>query len=145
MAVEKTVKNGDKVKVDYTGTYDDGKVFDTSEGKEPLQFEVGAKHVIPGFDKAIEGMKVGEDKTITLTPTEAYGERNEKLVQEVPVGGFPKDIKVEKGLALQLRDKQGRMLMALVKEVKGDKAIVDLNHPLAGKNLNFKLKLVAIE
>jgi len=127
------------------GTYDDGKTFDTSEGKEPLQFVVGEKQVIPGFDKAIEGMKVGEDKTVKIKPEEAYGARNEKLIQEVPTAGFPKDIKVEKGLALQLKDQNGRMLMALVKEIKGDKAVLDLNHPLAGKSLNFKLKLVAIE
>jgi FKBP-type peptidyl-prolyl cis-trans isomerase 2 len=137
------VKKGDKVKVEYTGTLEDGTVFDSSakHGK-PLEFEVGAKQVIKGFDEAVQGMEKEEEKEVKLPPAEAYGEPNQKLVQEVPLDKLPKEQELKVGMMLMVTLPNGSKLPAKIIEVTKDKAKLDLNHPLAGKTLNFKLKLI---
>lgn len=138
---------GKKVHVHYKGTFDDGTVFDSSEGKEPLQFEMGASQVIAGFEAAIEGMEEGDKKTIHLEASEAYGEHNPQLMQEVPKEslGEIKD-KVKKDMIIGMHHPAApQPIPARVIEV-GDKTIkLDLNPPLAGKALNFELELVKVE
>ncbi len=138
------VKNGDKVSVHYKGTLDDGTVFDSSEGANPLQFEVGSGAIIRGFESGVLGMKEGDEKTIRVPPEEAYGPRREELVGKLPkeqVG----DVEVKVGQKLQLRTQGGETFQASVTKVEEDGVTVDLNHPLAGEPLNFELKLVAVE
>jgi len=138
------VKEGDKVKVEYTGTFDDGTVFDTSVGKEPLGFKVGSKMVVPGFEKAIIGMDVGEEKEFKLQPAEAYGERSEQLIKKVPKEHLPKEAEIKAGMTLMAALPNGAQIPVLVAEVGDTEATLDMNHPLAGKVLNFKIKVVEI-
>jgi peptidylprolyl isomerase len=137
-------KSGDKVQIHYTGKLDDGTTFDTSAGREPLEFEVGSGQVIAGFDKAVEGMTEGDNKSIKITPEEAYGERHEQLVQEVPKSALPDEINPEVGMALQSRSPDGQVTQLTVTEVKDESITVDANHPLAGQSLNFDIELVKI-
>jgi FKBP-type peptidyl-prolyl cis-trans isomerase 2 len=136
------LKNGDKVKVHYTGTLDDGTVFDSSEGKEPLEFVIGQNQVIPGFENGIKAMKLNEEKTIKIKPSEAYGESNEKLIVRIPKDKFPPEVQVNGRLIL--KGPQGQQIPAVVKEIMETEVLIDLNHPLAGKELNFKVKVIAI-
>ena len=136
------MKPGDKVKVHYTGTLNDGTVFDSSEGKQPLEFTIGENQVIPGFENGIKEMKLNEEKTIKISAKEAYGERNEKLITSAPRDKFPPQVEV--GGMLVLKGPNGERLPATVKEVKNDIVTIDMNHPLAGKDLNFKIKIVAV-
>ena len=136
------VKQGDKVKVEYEGTFDDGTVFDSSKNHGPLEFEAGTGKVIPGFDQAIIGMEVGQEKTIKIAPKDGYGERNEQLIKNLPKDNMPANIEPGVGVALSLPD--GRQIPATVVQITDTEVTVDLNHPLAGKVLNFKLKVVSI-
>jgi FKBP-type peptidyl-prolyl cis-trans isomerase 2 len=136
-------KEGSKVKIEYTGTFDDGTVFDTSEGKKPLEFTVGAKQVIRGFDDAVKGMKQGEEKEITIPPAEGYGPVREQLVQKVPRQAFG-DKEIKTGMVVGLQSKEGHKLAAVIKEIGDEQVTLDLNHPLAGKTLHFKIKLVEV-
>ncbi len=131
-------KDGDKVSIHYTGKLQDQSVFDSSESREPLQFTLGEKNIIPGMNNAIRGMKVGESKTVSIDSKDAYGPYNEELVFEVPTKNLPSGIKA----GTPLRDPQGNMV--LVKEVNGEKSILDANHILAGKTLIFDIKLISI-
>ncbi len=139
------VKKGDKVKIEYTGTFDDGTVFDSSEkhGK-PLEFEAGAGHVIKGFDAAVLGMEKGQEKEIKIQPKEAYGDRNPNLIKKIPKSQLPQGKEVKKGMMLMLSTPDGKQMPATIAEVTDDSISIDLNHPLAGKNLNFKIKVVDI-
>ncbi|MBN2881856.1 peptidylprolyl isomerase [Candidatus Woesearchaeota archaeon] len=139
------VEDNKQVSVDYTGTLDDGSVFDSSEGREPLKFVVGLGHVIPGFEKAVVGMKVGEEKDIHIDSKDAYGDYDDKLMQEVPRDAVPQDLEVKEGMTLALRAPTGQVVPAKVVQVTDSIVKLDLNHPLAGQNLNFKLKVVSIE
>lgn len=141
-----TVKKGDKVKVEYTGTLDDGTVFDSSEkhGK-PLEFEAGSGMVIPGFDNALIGMKKDEEKEVHIESKDAYGDPNPELVKKVPKDKLPTDKELKPGMMLGVGLPDGKQLPAVIKEVGDKEVTIDLNHPLAGKNLNFKLKVVEIE
>lgn len=136
------MKPGSKVKVHYTGTLNDGSVFDSSEGKEPLEFTIGEKQVIPGFEDGIKEMKLNDEKTIKINAKEAYGDRDEKMVVSVPRDKFPPD--VQAGGTMILKGPEGQRFPAVVKEVRDNEVIIDLNHPLAGKDLNFKVKVVEI-
>ena len=136
------IKKGDKVKVDYTGTFEDGTVFDSSEGKAPLEFEVGAGMVIKGFDSAVEGMEKGEEKDITIESKDAYGDVNPQLLQKVPRDKLPKDQEPKEGMMLALGTPDGKQMPAKITEVTDKEITIDLNHPLAGKTLKFKLKIV---
>lgn len=137
-------KKGDRVKVHYTGKLTDGKQFDSSQGRDPLEFTVGAGQMIKGFDEAIPGMEVGEKKTITLSPTDAYGESNADAIIEFPKGNIPADMKLEPGMKLQLQGQDGRPVPVVVKEVKDEVVILDANHELAGKELVFDIELTEI-
>ena len=136
------MKQGDKVKVHYTGTLSDGTKFDSSEGKDPLEFEIGASQVIPGFENGIKEMKLNQEKTIKIKPEEAYGKRDERMVVSIPKEKFTQE--VEKGGRLLLKGPQGQQLQAVVADITNDTIKIDLNHPLAGKELNFKVKVVGI-
>lgn len=137
------IKEGDTIKVHYTGTLDDGKVFDSSEGREPLSFTVGKHQVIKGFEEGVIGMEIGEEKTIDISAADAYGERNNTLIQEVPKNLF-RDFSPEKGQQIGLMTKQGKPLMATVLNVEEETVTLDLNHPLAGKNLHFRMKVESV-
>jgi len=138
VAEDRTAQFGDKVSIHYTGKLENKEVFETSENREPLKFTLGEKNIIPGMSTAIKGMKVGESKTVSIPSKDAYGPYNDKLVFEVPTKNLPPGVKA----GTPLRDPQGNMV--LVKEVNGDKSILDANHILAGKTLIFDIKLVSI-
>lgn len=138
------VKSGDKVKVHYHGRLTSGETFDKSEGREPLEFEVGSGMVIKGFDEGVTGMTVGEKKTINIPFLEAYGPRNPEMIIEMPKDRFPKDMEVEVGMPLGMSDGQGNQYQVVVAEIKEDAVVLDANHPLAGKDLIFDLELVEI-
>ena len=137
-------KANDKVKVHYKGTLSNGEVFDSSEGREPLEFTLGTGQIIPGFEKGIIGMQVDESKTINIPAAEAYGEPREELKQEVQKAQLPPEIQPEVGLQLISRAPDGREIPLVVTEVKEDSIIVDSNHPLAGKDLTFEITLLSI-
>lgn len=137
-------KSGDTVKIHYTGTLDDGSEFDSSAGREPLEFEVGGGQVIPGFDNAVEGMAVGDNKSVRIEPDDAYGQRHDQLVQEVPRSALPDDLSPEVGMALQSQSPDGRVMQLTVTAVSDDSVTLDANHPLAGQALSFDIELVEI-
>lgn len=138
-------QSGDIVSVDYTGKLEDGSIFDTSIGKQPLQFTLGEGNMISGFEKAVTGMKVGESKTVTLTPEEAYGPRNEDLVVIIERDNLPEDIDPAVGEQLVLKTATGTEYTVTVIEVEDTAITVDANFILAGKTLIFEIRLVAIE
>ena len=140
-----TVKNGDKVKIEYTGTLEDGTIFDSSaDHGNPLEFEVGSGQVIKGFDDAILGMKEGEEKQFSIEPADAYGEHDPTLVQKVPREIFPQEAELVPGLLFEAGLPTGEKVPATITDVQGGIVSVDLNHPLAGKKLNFKIKVSTI-
>jgi len=140
------IQNGNKVQVHYTGTLDDGTVFDSSEKHgQPLSFEVGAHQVIPGFEDAVLGMDVGQEKTIALPPAKAYGEVNPELVKKIPKEHVPNNDQAKKDMVLMLSTPDGQQFPARVVDVDDKEIILDINHPLAGKTLNFKIKITAVE
>lgn len=140
-----SIKSGDTISVEYTGKLDNGEVFDTSEGREPLTFEVGAGQLIKGFDEAVVDMSVGDSKTVTVTPEEAYGERREDLFISMPLGNVPPDMTLEVGMMVQLTDKSGNPVPAIVTDIGSENVTLDINHPLAGKELTFDIKVVDIK
>ncbi len=143
------VKNTNMVKVEYEGKFDDGTIFDSSaqhDGK-PLQFQVGAHQVIEGFEKAVLGKELGEEIKIRLEPSEAYGDYDPKKIQKVPKDQFPPEQTPEIGMMLQMQNQHGdhvHTIIAVIKEVGEKEITLDLNHPMAGKVLNFKMKIVDI-
>jgi peptidylprolyl isomerase len=137
-------KTGDTVKVHYTGKLDDGTQFDSSADRDPLEFTVGSGQVIPGFEKAVEGMAVGDSKTVNIPPEDAYGPRHDQMIQQVPKSALPDDLNPTEGMALQARGQDGQVLNLTVTAVDTDSITVDGNHPLAGKPLNFDIQLVEI-
>ena len=137
-------KSGDTVKIHYTGTLDDGNQFDSSVGSDPLEFTVGSGQVIPGFDSAVEGMAVGDTKTINIPAEEAYGPRHEQMIQEVPKSALPDDLEPEVGMGLQAQGPDGQVMDLTITVVEDDSITVDGNHPLAGQALNFDLELVEV-
>jgi peptidylprolyl isomerase len=138
------VKEGDVVRVLYTGKLTNGEQFDSSTGREPLEFTVGAGQMIKGFDDAMPGMTVGEKKTINIQPEDAYGQKDERAIIEFPKANVPDDMKLEAGMQLQLRNEQGQPFPVTVSEIKDDVIILDANHMLAGKELVFDIELVEI-
>ena len=138
------VKKGDKIKVEYAGTLEDGTVFDTSEKKGPLEFEVGAGKLIKGFEEGVIGMEKGEEKEIKLTSSQAYGDSNPQYVKKVPKDQMPKEKEPKVGMMLLLKSPDGRQIPAKITEITDKEVTIDLNHPLAGKNLTFKVKVVDI-
>ncbi len=138
------VRNGDKVSVDYKGTLEDGTVFDSSEGREPIEFRVGVGEVIKGLDKGVVGMAEGEEKRIRVPPEEAYGPRRDDLVGKIRSEQLA-GADVKPGSVLPVRTPEGKAVEATVVEVSEDGVIVDLNHRLAGQTLNFEVRLVGLE
>jgi len=138
------IKNGDHVKVHYTGKLSDGTVFDSSEGRDPLAFTMGEGMMIPGFEKGVMGMELNEEKTITIPPSEAYGEAREEMIAELPNSQLPEGIVPEEGMELMSQTPDGHQLVVRIKEVKEDSFVIDANHQLAGKELTFDIKVVAI-
>ena len=137
------IKNGDSVSVNYTGRLEDGTIFDTSiqEGRTPLTAKLGEGQLIPGFENGLIGMLIGEKKTIEIEPQDAYGEVNEMMIQEVTLNQVPENVKV--GDMLQGQNQYGPVQVT-VKEVKESTAVLDMNHPLAGKKLIFDLEVVSV-
>ena len=138
-------KNGQKVKVHYTGKLEDGTVFDSSREREPLEFTVGNGDVIPGVDKAVEGMTEGDTKQVSIPCEEAFGEHDDNRVMEVPKTQLPDDIEPKEGLRLQGQTENGDNIQMQVVGVGDDNITVDANHPLAGKTLVFDLEVVEVE
>lgn len=138
------IKNGDKIKVNYTGMFDDGNVFDSSEGKEPLEFVVGSGQLIKGFDTAVIGMEVGQEKKIKIRPVEAYGDINPELIQKIPRDKIPKEYDLNPGMVVGIGTPDGHQIPAKITEVNDQFVSIDLNHPLAGKTLNFNIKIVSV-
>ena len=138
------VAAGNKVKIHYTGTFDDGEVFDSSRKVEPLEFEVGTGQVIPGFDNAVVGMAVGEKKQVRLLEDEAYGPYNPEMVFDADPEQFEEGLVLEVGQQFQTQMEDGTPLLLTVKSVEGEKITLDANHPMAGKVLNFDLEVVEI-
>ena len=138
---------GDTVKVLYTGTFDDGEVFDSSElhDGDPLEFTIGAAEVVPGFDQAVIGMSVGESKTVRIPADEAYGPYYEELVMVMDWDQFPEGFQTEVGDQLQMQTQDGRIVTVIVIDVSESGVTIDANHPLAGKDLTFEIELVEIE
>ena len=139
-----SIKKGDIIKVEYEGRLEDRTIFDSTElqGGEPLKFEVGVRSLIQGFDDSVMGKNVGDEFEITLNASEAYGEIDPLLVQTVSIDQLPKDLDPEPGMMLGLGDANGTHSMAWVKEVDDEFIIIDMNHPLAGKTLLFKIKIL---
>jgi peptidylprolyl isomerase len=141
----KQVKEGDLVKVHYTGKLTTGEQFDSSVGREPLEFTVGAGQMIRGFDAALPGMNVGEKKTINIAAADAYGERSEEAVIEFPKTNVPEDMKLEPGMQLTLSNQDGQPVPVVVRDIKEDVVVLDANHFLAGEELIFDIELVEIK
>ncbi len=145
-----TIKQGSKVTLDYEGFLESGEMFDTSKHEghsHPLNFTVGEKQVIAGFEKAVEGMSVNEEKEFSINPEDAYGMTDEKLIQKVPKNALPpapEGFEIKSGMVLMMRTPQGDMPVKIA-AVDNDTVSLDLNHPLAGKKLTFKIKILKIE
>ena len=137
------ITQGSTVEVHYTGRFLDGEVFDSSEGKDPLQFEIGSGQIIPGFETALMGKNIGEKVSVTVAPEQAYGPIREDLVVEVPTDKMPGPVEV--GQLLQADGGDGGVVQVIVKEVKEDVIIIDGNHPLAGQDLVFDIEVVSIQ
>lgn len=139
-----TVKKGDTIRVHYTGKLTSGELFDTSEGRDPLEFQVGEGHVIRGFDDGVLEMQVGDKRTVQIPVDQAYGPRNEDLIMDFPADRLPEDLKPEIGMQLQLNNEQGQSFPVVVSAVSAESVTLDGNHPLAGEELIFDIELVEI-
>jgi FKBP-type peptidyl-prolyl cis-trans isomerase 2 len=139
------VKAGDTVQLHYTGTLLDGTTFDSSEGRDPLEFTVGSGQIIPGLDVAIPGMQVGDKKVVKIGADDAYGQVNPEMRQAVPREGIPPEIPLEVGIQLQMQTPDGQAMPVTVIEVDDATVTLDANHPLAGKDLQFDIELVKID
>ncbi|MCE0504308.1 peptidylprolyl isomerase [Roseivivax sp. GX 12232] len=139
------VKTGDTVLIHYTGTLTDGSTFDSSAGRDPLEFTVGSGQIIPGLDKVLPGMTVGDKKSVEIPADEAYGQRQDEAFQAVPREQIPEDIPLDIGTQLQVQTPNGQVMPVTVAEVNDSEVTLDANHPLAGKDLNFDIELVEIK
>jgi FKBP-type peptidyl-prolyl cis-trans isomerase 2 len=139
------VTENSTVKVNYTGKLADGQVFDSSEGKEPIEFTLGQGQLIPGFEKGLIDMKLNEKKTISMPKEDAYGEINEALIQEVKKSELPQEMEPKVGMGLVSKSPDGQEMNLMVIEVKDESIVIDGNHPLAGKDLIFDLEVVEIK
>jgi FKBP-type peptidyl-prolyl cis-trans isomerase 2 len=139
-----TAQQGNTVKVHYTGRLVDGTVFDSSEGRDPLEFTIGSGMVIKGFDDGVTNMKIGEKKTVEIPVMDAYGLANPEMIMEFPKTQLPEDMPLEVGAMLQMSDQAGNVFPVVLAEIKEETVMIDANHSLAGKDLIFDLELVAI-
>lgn len=138
------VKDGDTVKVNYTGTLSNGEVFDTSEEREPLEFTLGQGQLIPGFEKAVTGLSVGDSTTVDIPSKEAYGDPREDLIISVPKEQLPDDVEPQIGMQLQVNQPDGQPIPVRITDVGDEELTLDANHPLAGEDLSFKIELVDV-
>ena len=138
------VESGHYVTVHYKGTLDNGDVFDTSEGRHPMEIQMGAGQIITGFEKALMGMAVKEKKAFTLDPEDAYGFRDESLTHSFARSEVPAEMDIEIGQTVSLSSPEGQQVPALIVEADDEKVVVDLNHPLAGQKLTFDIEVVGI-
>lgn len=138
------VQDQHTVRVHYKGTLSDGEVFDSSEGREPLEFTVGAGQVIPGFENGVMGMAIGEARTLNIPCDEAYGPADNRLIQQVGREQLPPDMHVEEGMMLSSTLPNGQQIPVRIDAVEEDHIIINANHPLAGKDLTFDITLVEI-
>lgn len=137
-------RSGDTVRVHYTGRLADGSVFDSSEGRDPIQFTLGQGQVVPGFERAVTGMQPGEERTVTIPAEDAYGPRRDDLVFSVGRDQFPVNVEPEVGQQLQVQQQGGQTGIVRVAEVSDEAVALDANHPLAGQDLIFDLELVEV-
>ncbi len=137
-------KQGDTVKVHYTGKLEDGTVFDTSAEREPLQFTIGQGQIIPGFEEAVVGMNEGESKTTQISSDVAYGPHREEMIVEVDRSQFPSNLDPEVGQQLQIRQPDGQAIVVTVTDLSSESATLDANHPLAGRDLTFDIELIQV-
>ena len=137
-----TIKEGDTIKVHYTGKVADGTVFDSSRDREPLEFTIGEGKLIPGFEKAVVGMNIGDSNTVTIPSDEAYGEKRTDMIVDVQRSQIPQDISPEVGQQLQVQQKDGSAIPVVISEVTETTVKLDANHPLAGKDLTFDIEVV---
>jgi len=137
-------KTGDTVSIHYTGTLSDGSTFDSSEGREPLEFTIGSGQIIPGLDAALPGMTVGDKKIVEVPADEAYGQPDPNARQAVPRADIPADIPLDIGTRLQVQTPQGQVMPVTVAEVTEEQVILDANHPLAGQDLTFAIELISV-
>lgn len=137
-------QSGDIVRVHYRGTLRDGTEFDSSKGREPLEFQVGSGQVIPGFERQVEGMSIGESTTVTIAADEAYGPRDDRQIQDVPKKALPADLDLNIGTSLTATTRDGKEIPLTVVGLTDETVTVDGNHPLAGQDLTFELELVEI-
>lgn len=140
----KPANKGDRVIVHYTGKFNDGQIFDSSIGSEPLEFELGKGELIVGFEKAVIGMVPGDKKTVTIQADNAYGPYRQDLLLKIDKGELPNNIEVKAGIHLQMRRRDGTHLPVLISDVSGNKVTLDANHPLAGKELIFDIELLEV-
>ncbi|MBP3191320.1 FKBP-type peptidyl-prolyl cis-trans isomerase [Natronogracilivirga saccharolytica] len=140
-----TIKEGDTVKVHYTGKVSDGTVFDSSKEREPLEFTVGEGKLIPGFEKAVVGMNPGDTTTVSIPTEEAYGEKRDDMVVDVERNQIPDDIDPEVGQQLQIQQKDGGAIPVVITNVTDDTVKLDANHPLAGQELTFEIEVVEVK
>ena len=138
------VQSGDTVKVHYHGTLTSGETFDSSNGREPLEFKVGEGQVIPGFDNAMVDMEIGQSKKVEIPMMEAYGPAHEEMVFKFPKTNFPEDFTPEVGMSVNMRDQQGNPVPVIIVGIEEDVVVLDANHPLAGQDLIFQIELVEI-
>ncbi len=140
----RTAQQGDKVRVHYKGTLNDGTVFDDSSERDPLEFTLGENQIIPGFESAVTGMEIGENKAVAVDPDEAYGQTRDELFIEVPKEEITAQLEPELGMVLEVTLNDGNKAHVTVSEIGEEKVVLDANHPLAGKTLNFDLTLQEI-
>jgi peptidylprolyl isomerase len=138
------IEKGQKVKIHYTGTLDDGKQFDSSTGRDPLEFEMGAGMVIPGFESGVANMEVGEKKTVNIPAAEAYGEKRDEMVMEFEHANLPEGLEPAVGMGLQMQGPQGQAIPVQITAVAEESVTIDANHPLAGQDLTFELELIEV-
>lgn len=138
------VEEGKFVQIQYTGTFDNGEVFDTNVGLDPLEFQVGSGSIIVGLDRAVLGMNIEDEKNISVKPEDGYGEYNEAYVLNVPLAEMQSNFNPEPGMVISIQMENGNLIPARITEVNGDTVILDLNHPLAGKTLHFAVKILAV-
>lgn len=139
-----TAKRGDTVQVHYTGSLTDGSVFDSSEGRTPLEFTIGSGQLIAGFDQAVEGLSVGQSIEVLIPADQAYGPRSDDLIHEISRDALPQDITLEPGMQLEGTTEEGEVAIVTIAEIFDDHITIDENHALAGQDLNFKIELVQI-
>ena len=138
------VANGKFVQIEYTGTFDNGEIFDSNVGQGPLEFEVGTGAIISGLDRGVVGLNIDDEKNIVVSPEDGYGDYNDAFVLTVPLSEMQANFEPEPGMIISIQMENGHLVPARITEINDNNVMLDLNHPLAGKTLHFKIKVLAI-